>query len=125
MAQLPWAPVARRYRAKVGANDIMLWTLLTLTSSATLVASAVISAKHAQAGLGSYSLAIIIGLLLAVCNAWTMYKVGGTLADRSKRYSESVKEWRFRALYLAATLWIPLAAFLGDWVTSAAIRLAV
>ncbi len=103
----------------------MLWTLLTVTSSATFIASTVVSAKHAKAGVGSYALAIAIGLLLGACNAWSMYKVGRTVAGRTKAYSESQQEWCFRALYLAATLWIPVAAFLGDWVTSAVIRLVV
>jgi hypothetical protein len=104
---------------------VMLWTLLTVTSSVTFIASAVLSAKHANAGFGSYVLAITVGLLLGVGNALAMYKVSGTVASRSKQYSQSLQEWCFRALYLAAAMWIPFAAFLGDWVTSAAMRLVV
>jgi hypothetical protein len=100
----------------------MLWTLLTTISSATFIVGAMISAKHARAGLGGYAFAIAIGLLLGACSAWALYAVGDAVADRSKRYSESVQEWCFRALYLAAAVWIPFAAFLGNWVTSVAMR---
>jgi hypothetical protein len=49
----------------------MLWTLLTLISSATFIAGAVESAQNAAADVGGYVLAITIGLLLGVCNALT------------------------------------------------------
>ena len=101
----------------------MLWTLLTVTSSATFLLGALSSARDGKVGFGGYAFAITVGLLLGACNAWTMYKVAGAVAGRSKRYSESVQEWCFRALYFAAMLWIPFAAFLGDWVTSVAMRL--
>jgi hypothetical protein len=83
------------------------------------------SAKHARAGFGAYALAVTIGLLLGACNAWALYAVADTVADRSKRSSESLQEWCFRALYLAATVWIPFAVFLGNWVTRAAMRFLV
>jgi len=83
------------------------------------------SAKGARAGFGSYASAVTIGLLLGACNARALYAVADTIADRSKRYSESLQEWCFRALYLAATLWIPFAAFLGNWAASVAMRFLV
>jgi hypothetical protein len=64
--------------------------------------SAVLSANHANAGPGMYALAIMVGVLLGGCNAWTMYKVAGTVESRSEPYSDSLKEWCFRALYFAA-----------------------
>jgi hypothetical protein len=104
---------------------VMLWTLLTLTSSVTLIASAVLSAKHARAGFGGYALAITIGLLLGVCNALAVYKLGEAVAGRSTAYSQSLGRWRFRALYFAAALWIPFVAFLGDWAAATAMRLVL
>ena len=103
----------------------MLWTLLTVTSSASFLAGALASAKHAKAGFGGYTLAIIIGLLLGVCNACTLSKLADTVAHRLERYSESTQEWGFRVLYLAASMWILFAALLGGWATSTAIRLLV
>lgn len=67
-------------------------------------------------------MAITIGLLLAVSNAWAMIKAIKVIAASLQRYSESQREWCLGALYVAATLWIPFAAFLGHWVTSVAIR---
>jgi hypothetical protein len=52
----------------------MLWSLLTLISSLTLMASSLVAARQASAGFGGYALAVIIGLVLGVCNAWTLYR---------------------------------------------------
>ena len=57
----------------------MLWTLLTLTSSATLIAGAFSSAKHANAGEDIYVIAIISGVSMGACNALTMYKLAGII----------------------------------------------
>ena|SRR5205807_7439288 len=73
---LPSPGLALQQQRREDAN-LMLLTLLTATTSTTFFASAVIAARHAKAGLSGYVLAIIIGLLLAICNAWTLYKVGG------------------------------------------------
>jgi hypothetical protein len=101
----------------------MLWTLLTATSSVTFIASAVLSARHAQVGFGSYVLAITIGLLLGTCNAVTMYKVAGSAEVQLRHHSESLQRWCFNALYVAAALWILFAAFLGEWAATVALRL--
>jgi hypothetical protein len=103
----------------------MLLTLLTGTSSATFFAAAVVAARHAKAGLGGYALAIIIGLFLAVCNAWILYKLGDILAGLTRSHSEAQQNRWGRAAFVAMVLWLPVAAFLGDWVASAAMRLVV
>ena len=103
----------------------MLWTLLTLMSSVSYIFSAIMTAKNAQAGVGGYALAIIIGLLLGVCNAWALQRVGAAAHDRSKRHSEKLREWWLGALYVASVAWVLVAAFLGAWLTSVAMRLIV
>ena len=111
---------------KEDANfNIMLLTLLTFTSSATFLTSAVLAARHANVAVGNYIVAVIIGLLLAACNAWMVYKAGDILAGLTKSWSKSRQEWSGRAFFLMMLLWMPFAAFIGDWVTSAAIRLGL
>jgi hypothetical protein len=87
------------------------------------IGGAMASAKLAKVRFGGYALAITIGLALGVCCAWTMWTVGKTVGDHIRRKSESLHGRYFRALYFAAMLWIVFALFLGEWVTSAAIRI--
>jgi hypothetical protein len=120
-----WVALAQHKEPKGDANNVMLLTLLAATSSVTFLISAVLAARHANAPLGDYVVAIVIGLLLAACNAWMVYKAGGILADLTKSWSQSRQEWAGRAFFLVMLLWIPFAAFFGDWVTLAAIRLGI
>jgi hypothetical protein len=108
-----------------GANNVMLWTLLTAISSGTFIISAVATAKGAKAGFGGYGLAIIIGLALAVSNAWALEQVGAVAHDRSKRTSEKLREWWLGTLYVSVAAWALVAAFLGLSLTSVAMRLIV
>ena len=101
----------------------MLWTLLTAISSLTIFATSVISAKQVRGGPGSYALAIAIGAVLAVCNALAASKIAATADENSRRYSPSIREWCLGGLYFAAILWMPVAAFIGDWATSAVLCL--
>jgi hypothetical protein len=102
----------------------MLLILLAASSSVTFFVSAVLAARHANATRGDYVLAIITGLVLALCNAWVVYKAGETLANVTSSCSKSRQEWCGRGFFLAMVLWMPLAAFFGNWVTAAAMRLA-
>jgi hypothetical protein len=87
------------------------------------IAGALASAKLAKVGFGGYALTITIGLVLGVCCGWTMRTVGKTVAAHIRKHSESLHERYFRALYFAAMLWIVFALFLGQWVSSAVMRL--
>lgn len=104
---------------------VMLWTLLTAISSLTIFATSVISAKQMRGGPGSYLLAIAIGAALAVCNAWAASRIATTADQSSRGYSPSIREWCLGGLYFAAILWMPVAAFIGDWATSTVLRLIV
>ena len=102
----------------------MLLTLLTATSSVTFLASAVLAARREHATPAGYVLAIIAGILLATCNAWVIYKACDILADLTTSSSKARQEWYGRAFFVVIFLWLPLAAYLGDWVTSAVMRFA-
>jgi hypothetical protein len=91
------------------------------------------AAKAARTGYGGYAVAIIVGVSLGAGGVWTMWSVAmavGTSAERpDSGYSDSHKEWIFRALYFSAMLWvimwIAFASILGRWVLSALMRLNV
>lgn len=101
----------------------MLLTLLTAASSVTLFVAASAAATHAKAGFGGYALTIFVGLLLAVCNALILYKLADILAVATKSRSEVQQNRWGRVAAVVMVLWLPLAAFLGDWVGSEAMRL--
>ena len=101
----------------------MLWTLLTLVSSLSIVFSAVVTAKDAHASASGYALAIAIGLALGTCNAWAFERVAAASHRGSTRYSEILRERWLGALYVAGVAWALIASFFGAWVTSAAIQL--
>jgi hypothetical protein len=93
-------------------------------SSTTFFASAVLAARHEHPAFGGYILAIVVGVLLAGCNGWIMYKAAEVLANLTTASSASRQGWWGRAFSLVVLLWLPLAAYLGDWVSSTMIRLA-
>ena len=100
----------------------MLWTLLTLTSTVTFIGTAVETAKRANSGFAGFALAMTVGILLAVCNAWVTYQIGEGAQRRLSSGSVRGSKWGLRVLYTAAALWIPCATFLGDWAATLAIR---
>lgn len=101
----------------------MLLILMAAITSASFFGGALAAAIHAKAGLSGYTLATIIGLSLAICNALMIYKLGGILADRTISYSETQQEWFGRAFYVFSLLWLVIAAVIGNLVTAAAMRL--
>jgi len=68
-----------------------------------------------KAGVGGYTLAITLGLVVGVGGAWTMWTVGERLTRRVRGRSEVVQERYFRALYLSAMVWILVVACFGGW----------
>ena len=100
----------------------MLLTLMIATSSMTIFASAVLPARHEHAALGGYVVAILIGVLLAGCNAGIVNEAANALAFSSS-YSTSRQQWWGRAFFLVIPLWLPLAAYLGDRASSGLTRL--
>ena len=91
----------------------MLWTILTLISSFMFCGVPLVAARREGAAPAEFALAVTVALLLAVGNAWILYKGADTLAHRPAQYSEAAQEWFFGGLYAVATLWIPIAGFFG------------
>jgi len=104
---------------------VTLLELLTAMTSAAFFGSALATATHANAGIGGYALAIIIGSSLAICNACMFYKLGGILADLTWAYSKTRQEWYGRVFCLFGLLWLLVGAILTSLVTSALMRLVV
>ena len=101
----------------------MLWTLLTLISSLTLIVSAVMTPKQANAALGGYALAVIVGLVLAACNLWALERVCASVDGRVHRASRAQQEWFLGVLYLAAAAWALVSPLVGARLTSAVFEL--
>jgi hypothetical protein len=100
----------------------MLFTLLTACSSANFLAGAVLAAREMKVGLNGYILAIIIGLCLALCNAWALYKMADAI---EKHASESRRGWFGPIFFSVMMFWVIAAGFVSVWVTSAMLRLAI
>lgn len=102
----------------------MLWTLLTVISSASFLSGAVIAARLAKAGVTGYILVLIGGLELAVLNAWALEKVADVTEGLLKSSDAPRQERWLGALYVAVAVWPFVAVFLSRWVFSAVFRLA-
>ena|SRR5437899_4291243 len=102
----------------------MLWTLLVMINSGSFISGALLwMTEHGKSTFGAYTFASLIGLVLGVSNARLLYKVTDAFTERIQKYSESTQERYLRTLYVAAVLWMPVAAVIGYWVTWAAMRL--
>jgi hypothetical protein len=92
--------------------DIVLWTLLSATSSLTLLVSCVIAAKAMHSGPIGYGVSALGGAVLAIANTWLLESIVRTVSTK----------W-LGVVYVAAAAWIPVAAFVGDRLTSTALHL--
>ena len=106
-----------------GRNAVTLWRLLEAICLMMPATGAAVSARPAKEGFVGYALVIALGLALGVGCAWTMRTTGAVAVARISRQSASWQEQYFRALYLAAGLWIIASLVLGVWVSSVALRL--
>jgi len=86
------------------------------------VSGALASAKLLRVGIRGFGFSVFVGLILGFGCAWTMQKVGRLVYAHLKESVVSVQERYFRLLYFGALVWIVFALFLGDWVTSALLR---
>lgn len=100
-----------------------LWQLLIFICLTIPIGGGLASAKFAKVGPSGYALTIIVALAVGVCCAWTMSTVGKAVVAHIGRQPVLLRERYARALYFAAMLWIVFALFLGDWVSSAVLRL--
>jgi hypothetical protein len=89
-----------------------LWHLLIATSSSAFLGGAVAAVHVTSGGARNYLVATLVGILLAVANAWTWSKVAGTVERHIKAFSDADREWYLRLLYLAVAIWV---CALGRW----------
>jgi hypothetical protein len=107
---------------RAGADIMTLWDLMTALCFVMPLAGALATLRDVQNGWLGYGLASVIGLVIGGLCVWAMRAVGSYFATRSSAGSETLRPWYFRALYVAAAVWIIVALFLGSWVTAAFIR---
>jgi len=101
----------------------MLWELLVLAGSVTLVASGVQSARHTNTGPGGFALVVAVGLIFAVAYELAAHKLADALDGHKDHWSESAQRWCLRGLFTGLVLFLPLAALIGDYVSRALLRL--
>jgi hypothetical protein len=102
----------------------MLWTMLNAICFLACMFGSVGAARAARTGPVGYVLAMVIGLALGGSFTWVMWKLGGRVGAAVQAHPEPKRELYFRVLYVAAVLWVLIALFVTDRLTSAAIRLA-
>ncbi len=81
------------------------------------------SAARARLGYGDYALLVTVSLSLGAFCAWLMYAVGGMIYTRVRFKSEAMQEWCGGALHFLGLIWIVSVMFLGEWLSSAILRL--
>src|SRR5215471_7185366 len=101
----------------------MVWTLLTLLSSATLLASSVSAAKHSGASGGRFAVVVGLGLVLAALNLVALELMVSAIEGRIKSYPDAAQERIFGIIYIGAGLWIVGAGLVGFWCARAALHL--
>jgi hypothetical protein len=106
---------------------VSLWDFLTLLCFAMPITGALAEAKIRRPGPAGYVLAIAVGVVLGICATWMMRAMArfivGNLGQRSNSEPPPARQkWTFGALYVAATLWMGIALFLGGRTTALLLR---
>jgi cell division protein FtsW (lipid II flippase) len=81
---------------------------------------ALATVRDVQKGWLGYGVAIVVGVVIGLFCAWAMRAVGTALATRSRPGSD--RGWKFRLLYIGASVWIIFALFIGSCVAAALVR---
>jgi hypothetical protein len=102
----------------------MLWTILNAICFLVCILGSVGAARHAKTGLIGYALAVAIGLVLGGAFTWIMWMVGKRVAVTIRPYEDARQKLYSGVLLFAAALWILLALFVADHLTSVTMRLA-
>jgi hypothetical protein len=98
--------------------------LLVGLSSVTFFAGVVLTAIKAHVALGDFILVVVVGILLAGCNAWAIYKICMVLANFTASWSESRQKWCGGVFILIFMTWTLLSAYIGSRMALAVLRLA-
>ena len=102
----------------------MLWIMLNAICFLVCILGSVGAARNAKSGLIGYALAVAIGLALGGTFTWILWIVGKRVGVTVRLYGQARQKLYSGVLLLAVALWILLALFVADHLTSAAMRLA-
>ena len=91
--------------------------------SASFMGAALAAARIVNGGVGSYVVAGISGLLMAIGNWWMWSKISDAVDDYLKPLSELQQERYLPRVYLIAAIWVPCGGVLGVPITLAILRL--
>ena len=96
-----------------------LWHLLLGMYLSVSVSAAISAAKIRAAGIGSYSLALVIGLTCGLLGAWTMNVAGYKTHTYLRSRPERLQERYYRLLYAGAIAWILMSGLIVGLGSSA------
>jgi hypothetical protein len=111
------------FRRQGETLSLSLWNLLIVLSSASFMGGALAAARIVNGGVGSYVLAGISGLLMAMGNWWMCSKISDAVDHYLKPLSELQQERCPPRVYLIAAIWVPCSGVLGVPITLAILRL--
>ncbi|MGB8887672.1 MAG: hypothetical protein WCC87_13170 [Candidatus Korobacteraceae bacterium] len=89
-----------------------LWQILTALCFLMPVAFALDAANSVKHSVVGYAVALIVGIIVGVCTAFAMWKVGGQLS-KLRSTATSSQGVIIACICLASTLWIGIAGYLG------------
>jgi hypothetical protein len=101
-----------------------LWQLMHLICVGLTLGAANAVAKVAKVGVGGNVLATVIGLVVGIGFAWTMWTSGDLLVARIRLLPEGLREQRFRLMYLGAFAWIVFGGIVSGLLSHFALRIA-
>jgi hypothetical protein len=90
---------------------------------ATPIAISFVEARRASVGVGSYALALIVGIASGAFFGWTMWATHLAVGNRIMKAAPAKQEWYARALYFTKFLWIALAVFVAGWLSNVVLRI--
>jgi hypothetical protein len=100
-----------------------LWDMLNLQAGAMALGGALGAAKGAGGGFTKLAIAGALGAGVGFACAVAAWAAGRYVVRKIDARNVSPKtEWKFRAAYTAAVLWIPCSGFLGFGIAWSALH---
>jgi uncharacterized protein YneF (UPF0154 family) len=101
-----------------------LWQLLILICFVIPIGGAMSAAKIANAPPAGFALAILVGLVVGMSCAWTMWLMHKLFVAKLEQHPDwQHSAWFARTFYASKLLWIVVALFLGHWLSSRVLRI--
>jgi hypothetical protein len=82
-----------------------------------------LAARFEHAGPGGYLSAVVLGLLLAVANFWSVHKTGYLLARLTNSSSKALQDWMGKGFCFVFLLWAVCTEIIGFHAASVVLRL--